>query len=189
MFAIPGIGRLTVDAILRRDYPIIQGVILLFSTIYVLVNLAVDLSYRFFDPRIQYRCLRSHPALPTPARVAGRRAGAQQGVIYRHPTAVIGGVVLVLLIVMALLAPYLRNRRPAGDLAGTAPAQAVGDLLVWNRHVGTGRLQPRRVRCAHFVGHRPVGRHPGDDDRTCDRSSSLASFAGSTPWSCALWTV
>jgi peptide/nickel transport system permease protein len=54
VFAIPGIGRLTVDAILRRDYPIIQGVILLFSTVYVLVNLAVDLSYRFFDPRIQY---------------------------------------------------------------------------------------------------------------------------------------
>ena len=54
VFAIPGIGRLTVDAILRRDYPIIQGVILLFSTIYVLVNLAVDLSYRFFDPRIQF---------------------------------------------------------------------------------------------------------------------------------------
>jgi peptide/nickel transport system permease protein len=54
VFAIPGIGRLTVDAIIRRDYPIIQGVILLFSTIYVLVNLAVDLSYRLFDPRIQY---------------------------------------------------------------------------------------------------------------------------------------
>ena len=54
VFAIPGIGRLTVDAILRRDYPIIQGVILLFSTVYVLVNLVVDLSNRFFDPRIQY---------------------------------------------------------------------------------------------------------------------------------------
>jgi peptide/nickel transport system permease protein len=54
VFAIPGIGRLTVDAILRRDYPIIQGVILLFSVVYVLVNLAVDLSYRLFDPRIQY---------------------------------------------------------------------------------------------------------------------------------------
>jgi peptide/nickel transport system permease protein len=54
VFAIPGIGRLTVDAIIRRDYPIIQGVILIFSTVYVLVNLAVDLSYRLFDPRIQY---------------------------------------------------------------------------------------------------------------------------------------
>ncbi len=54
VFAIPGVGRLTVDAIIRRDYPIIQGVILLFSAVYVFVNLAVDLSYRFFDPRIQY---------------------------------------------------------------------------------------------------------------------------------------
>jgi peptide/nickel transport system permease protein len=54
VFALPGIGRLTVDAILRRDYPVIQGVVLLFSASYVLVNLAVDLSYMFFDPRIRY---------------------------------------------------------------------------------------------------------------------------------------
>jgi len=54
VFAIPGIGRLTVDAILRRDYPIIQGVTLLFSLLYVLVNLLVDLSYSLFDPRIRY---------------------------------------------------------------------------------------------------------------------------------------
>ena len=54
VFAIPGIGRLTVDAILRRDYPVIQGVILIFSAVYVLINLAIDLSYVFFDPRIRY---------------------------------------------------------------------------------------------------------------------------------------
>jgi peptide/nickel transport system permease protein len=54
VFAIPGVGRLTVDAILRRDYPIIQGVILMFSGAYVLINLAVDLSYMLFDPRIRY---------------------------------------------------------------------------------------------------------------------------------------
>lgn len=54
VFAIPGLGRLTVDAILRRDYPIIQGVILLFSFSYVLINLFADLLYRVFDPRIQY---------------------------------------------------------------------------------------------------------------------------------------
>jgi peptide/nickel transport system permease protein len=54
VFAIPGLGRLTVDAILRRDYPVIQGVILLFSFLYVLVNLAVDLLYTVFDPRIRY---------------------------------------------------------------------------------------------------------------------------------------
>ena len=54
VFAIPGLGRLTVDAILRRDYPVIQGVILVFSFAYVLVNLLVDLSYTFLDPRIRY---------------------------------------------------------------------------------------------------------------------------------------
>jgi peptide/nickel transport system permease protein len=54
VFNIPGIGRLVVDAIQRRDYPIIQGVILVFSAVYVLVNLLVDLSYTFFDPRIRY---------------------------------------------------------------------------------------------------------------------------------------
>ena len=54
VFSIPGLGRLTVDAILRRDYPIIQGVILLFSFLYVLVNLLIDLLYRVFDPRIKY---------------------------------------------------------------------------------------------------------------------------------------
>ncbi len=54
VFAIPGLGRLTVDAVLARDYPTVQGVILLFSVVYVLINLVVDLSYTFLDPRIRY---------------------------------------------------------------------------------------------------------------------------------------
>ncbi len=54
VFAIPGIGRLTVDAILRRDYPVIQGIVLLFSFVYVVVNLLVDLTYTLLDPRIRY---------------------------------------------------------------------------------------------------------------------------------------
>jgi len=54
VYAIPGLGRLTVDAVLARDFPTIQGVILLFSFIYVMINLLVDLSYVFFDPRIRY---------------------------------------------------------------------------------------------------------------------------------------
>ncbi|MBP0463248.1 ABC transporter permease [Roseomonas sp. PWR1] len=54
VFAIPGLGRLTVDAILRRDYPVIQGVVLLFSFTYVLVNLLIDILYTLFDPRIRY---------------------------------------------------------------------------------------------------------------------------------------
>jgi peptide/nickel transport system permease protein len=54
VFAIPGLGRLTVDAILRRDYPVIQGVVLMFSFVYVLVNLLIDLAYTLVDPRIRY---------------------------------------------------------------------------------------------------------------------------------------
>ena len=54
VFAIPGLGRLTVDAILQRDYPVIQGVILMFSFVYVLVNLLIDLTYTLVDPRIRY---------------------------------------------------------------------------------------------------------------------------------------
>jgi peptide/nickel transport system permease protein len=54
VFNIPGVGRLVVDAISKRDYPIIQGVILIFSGVYVLVNLLVDMSYTLLDPRIRY---------------------------------------------------------------------------------------------------------------------------------------
>jgi peptide/nickel transport system permease protein len=54
VYAIPGLGRLTVDAVLARDYPTVQAVILLFSAVYVLINLLVDLTYTFLDPRIRY---------------------------------------------------------------------------------------------------------------------------------------
>jgi len=54
VFNIPGLGRLTVDAVLGRDYPTIQAVILLFSFVYVIINLAVDLVYCLLDPRIRY---------------------------------------------------------------------------------------------------------------------------------------
>jgi len=54
VFTIPGLGRLTVDAVLARDYPVIQAVILLFSFVYVMINLAVDMTYTVLDPRIRY---------------------------------------------------------------------------------------------------------------------------------------
>lgn len=54
IFAIPGLGRLTLEAISHRDYPVIQGLVLVFSAGYVLVNLAVDLIYVLLDPRIRY---------------------------------------------------------------------------------------------------------------------------------------
>jgi peptide/nickel transport system permease protein len=54
VYAIPGLGRLTVDAVLARDFPTVQAVILLFSFAYVVINLLVDMSYVVFDPRIRY---------------------------------------------------------------------------------------------------------------------------------------
>ena len=55
VFNIPGLGRLIISAVLRRDYPVIQGVVLCIAGVYMLVNLAVDLSYILFDPRVRYQ--------------------------------------------------------------------------------------------------------------------------------------
>jgi peptide/nickel transport system permease protein len=55
VFNIPGLGRLIISAVLRRDYPVIQGVVLCIAAVYMLVNLAVDLSYLLFDPRVRYQ--------------------------------------------------------------------------------------------------------------------------------------
>ena len=54
VFAIPGVGRLVVDSVQRHDYPVIQSVLLLSAGVYVVINLLIDLSYKLFDPRIQY---------------------------------------------------------------------------------------------------------------------------------------
>jgi len=54
VFNIPGLGRLVVDAILKRDYPIIQGLILFFSLLYIVLNLLIDIAYTMLDPRIRY---------------------------------------------------------------------------------------------------------------------------------------
>lgn len=54
VYAIPGVGRLVIDSVQRHDYPVIQSVLLLSAGVYVLINLLIDLSYRWFDPRIQY---------------------------------------------------------------------------------------------------------------------------------------
>jgi peptide/nickel transport system permease protein len=54
VFSIPGVGRLVLDAVSRHDYPVIQGVLLMSALAYVLINLAIDMSYALFDPRIRY---------------------------------------------------------------------------------------------------------------------------------------
>ncbi len=54
VFNLPGLGRLTIDAVLARDFPVVQGVILLFSLVYILINLFIDICYVVIDPRISY---------------------------------------------------------------------------------------------------------------------------------------
>jgi ABC-type dipeptide/oligopeptide/nickel transport system permease component len=55
IFSIPGMGRLSVQAIFSRDYPLLQGIVLLLSLAFIIINLAVDLTYLWIDPRIHYR--------------------------------------------------------------------------------------------------------------------------------------
>jgi peptide/nickel transport system permease protein len=54
IFSLPGLGALTLSSVLTKDYPEVQGLVLFFATVLVLINLLVDLSYGWFDPRIRY---------------------------------------------------------------------------------------------------------------------------------------
>ena len=54
VFNLPGIGRLLMNAVLRRDYPLIQGIVLFIAGVYIIINLIVDLIYVYIDPRIEY---------------------------------------------------------------------------------------------------------------------------------------
>ena len=54
IFAIPGLGRMLVDSIVRRDYPIIQALLMVVATVLIAVNLIVDILYAYIDPRIRY---------------------------------------------------------------------------------------------------------------------------------------
>ena len=106
VFAIPGLGRLTIDAILRRDYPVIQGIVLLFSFVYVLVNLMIDLTYtlrRSEDPLLTDTTVSPQslppglvlaPQLPDMLRPVKIRRGVI-GFLRGHPTVAIGGALLL----------------------------------------------------------------------------------------------
>ena len=138
VFAIPGLGRLTIDAILRRDYPVIQGIVLLFSFVYVLVNLMIDVTYTLVDPEDSLLTLSTsttHPVPPglviapqlpellLPVKV---RRGIL-GFLRNHPTVTIGSALLLCLVLIGVFAPYLwtvdptalaparRTRAPSAD--------------------------------------------------------------------------
>ena len=112
VFAIPGLGRLTVDAILRRDYPVIQGIILVFSGAYVVVNLVVDMLYTVLDPADQ---VLSHDGRRGDRSVSVDAAGAHAAscaFVRRHPTVAIGGALLLAIVLASIAAPWLGTVDP-----------------------------------------------------------------------------
>ena len=138
VFAIPGLGRLTVDAILRRDYPVIQGVVLLFSFVYVLVNLLVDLllhAVRSEDPLLSdhaishTRCRRlvAAPRLPDvlPPVQAGAASSASCAAIRPSRSA---ARCCSCMVADRDLRAVSRDGRPDRARAGQAHAPAVGGL-------------------------------------------------------------
>ena len=170
VFAIPGLGRLTVDAILRRDYPVIQGVVLLFSFVYVLVNLLIDLALHPVRPEdpVLSTATASVPARRWPRHAAGVAAAAPLpdvlppvkprsgfiGFLRRNPTIAIGGGLLLLMLFVAVFAPLLWTGGPDRARPGAAHARALGAVLVRHRHAGPRRLFPRALRRAGVAAGR-----------------------------------
>ena len=116
VFNIPGIGRLVVDAISKRDYPIIQGVILIFSGVYVLVNLAAR--SELYRARSEDPLLSAVAAEPAFVATTRRSRGAQlRRFVRRNPTIVAGGTILGLIALLAIVAPLF-----AGDAVTMQPA-------------------------------------------------------------------
>jgi len=107
VFAIPGLGRLTVDAILRRDYPVIQGIVLMFSFLYALVNLLVSATSSAPVPP----GLVVAPQLPDLLLPVKVHRGVF-GFLRNNPTVAIGGLLLLGLVLIAIFAPYLGTVDP-----------------------------------------------------------------------------
>ena len=124
VFAIPGLGRLTVDAILRRDYPVIQGIILVFSGAYVVVNLVVDMLYTVLDPADQV--LSDDGGLGDREHLRdGTRAHGLHGI--RSPPSDGGDRQRAAAVDRPRVdrSAVARNRRPDFDRPGPAPARPI----------------------------------------------------------------
>ncbi len=115
VFNIPGIGRLTVDAVLARDYPVIQAMILLTSLLYVTINLLIDVAYTLLDPRIadiEDQVLMAIETLPEPIIAMPAAARPRFGFLTSTPIIAVATGCLVLIIIMSILAPWIAPHDP-----------------------------------------------------------------------------
>ena len=110
VFNLPGIGRLTVDAVLARDYPVIQAMILLTSGIYVAVNLLIDVAYTLLDPRISI--LMAIETLPEPSIPITTPFRPGLGFLTSTPIIASATICLALIVASAILAPWLSPHDP-----------------------------------------------------------------------------
>ena len=198
VFAIPGLGRLTVDAVLARDYPTIQAVILLFSLVYVMINLAVDLSTAcsIRGYAIERRTCPSD-ATAAPARV-------QVGLLVRMArdgSIVTGAAVVLLMVAIALAAPLLgpmppseinpafRNRLPGAEQTLRRDDGSTTTYRHWMGTDNLGRDVYSRViygaRISLFVG---ISARWSAAPSVWRLGLSPATSAGPTESSCGLWT-
>ena len=151
VFGLPGVGNLVVSAVLRRDYPVIQGALLVIAGLYVLINLAIDLLYLVVDPRVKY----AHDARPQRDRAAARQPQLLMPAVAspvkapsRSPSAILvrklfrrrlvlaGAAILVVVALLALFAPWItpydpmamkirdRTAKPDGSRTGSAPTSS-----------------------------------------------------------------
>src|SRR5690606_30721526 len=126
VFAWPGLGRLFVEALTFRDYPIIRGQVLFLATVFIVANLIVDLSYALFDPRIRYErgvvglhaTVEVVAATATPEVVPGRSLWSDaRRRFFRNKLAVLGLIIVVGLVLVAIFAPYIAPYDPLEQLA------------------------------------------------------------------------
>ncbi|WBL35243.1 ABC transporter permease [Tepidiforma flava] len=170
IYSLPGLGLLTFTSVTIKDYPQVQGLVLFFAAVLVTINLLVDLSYAWFDPRIRYVVMSAEAVSAAPAitgalpRRPGRLARLWR-IARQKPLGAAAGVVCILLILVIALGSGCAGAAGGGcGRPGEEPAAAAAEPEppVRDRQPVPGHLQPGDHREPDFAGHRVRG--GGDRD-------------------------
>ena len=161
VFNLPGVARFLVQAILWRDYPIVQNLVMFIAIVVILSNLTVDLLYGWLDPRVQVWRLSRLSADSGLELVGAPRVFGQVGwgttirrFVTRKPLGAAGGALMLLLLVCALFAEPLATHDPIATDAAPHAGPARGPALPGQRSPGPRHLQPHHLRGPHLAGGR-----------------------------------